>query len=75
MNVRTTRGPRRPLLEDEVQLLTPSSAALSRFLTARWIHLAMLNYEVPSSLLVKRVPPGTETLQRELRSPAHEPYR
>ena len=31
-----------------------------RFLTARWIHLAMLNYEVPPSLLVRRVAPGTE---------------
>jgi uncharacterized protein YqjF (DUF2071 family) len=30
------------------------------FLTARWIHLAMLNYEVPPSLLAGLVPAGTE---------------
>ncbi len=30
-----------------------------RFLTARWVHLAMLNYEVEPSLLQGRVPPGT----------------
>jgi hypothetical protein len=30
------------------------------FLTARWIHLAMLNYPVEPSLLEKFVPPGTE---------------
>ncbi len=30
-----------------------------RFLTARWIHLAMLNYEVEPSLLEPRVPAGT----------------
>ena len=31
-----------------------------RFLTARWHHLAMLNYEVDPSLLASRVPAGTE---------------
>jgi uncharacterized protein YqjF (DUF2071 family) len=30
------------------------------FLTAEWRHLAMLNYEVDPSLLLKLVPPGTE---------------
>ncbi len=30
------------------------------FLTARWVHLAMLNYEVDPSLLEERVPPGTD---------------
>jgi len=31
-----------------------------RFLTARWIHLAMLNYEVDPAILADRVPAGTE---------------
>jgi uncharacterized protein YqjF (DUF2071 family) len=31
-----------------------------KFLTARWIHLAMLNYAVEPSLLEDLVPPGTE---------------
>jgi len=31
-----------------------------KFLTARWIHLAMLNYEVDPAILEKLVPPGTE---------------
>jgi uncharacterized protein len=31
-----------------------------KFLTARWLHLAMLNYEVDSSLLQGRVPSGTD---------------
>jgi uncharacterized protein YqjF (DUF2071 family) len=31
-----------------------------RFLTARWIHLAMLNYEVEPAVLASRVPAGTE---------------
>lgn len=30
------------------------------FLTARWVHLAMLNYEVDPALLGKLVPPGTD---------------
>jgi uncharacterized protein len=30
------------------------------FLTARWVHLAMLNYEVEPSLLARLVPPGTD---------------
>ena len=30
------------------------------FLTAEWRHLAMLNYEVDRSLLLRLVPPGTE---------------
>ena len=30
------------------------------FLTARWVHLAMLNYEVDPALVAKLVPPGTE---------------
>jgi len=30
------------------------------FLTARWIHLAMLNYEVEPALLAKLVPDGTD---------------
>lgn len=31
-----------------------------RFLTARWRHLAMLNYEVDSAILTELVPTGTE---------------
>ena len=30
------------------------------FLTARWIHLAMLNYEVDPAILAPHVPAGTE---------------
>ena len=30
-----------------------------QFLTARWIHLAMLNYEVDPAVLLDRVPAGT----------------
>ena len=29
------------------------------FLTARWVHLAMLNYEVDPAILAQRIPPGT----------------
>jgi uncharacterized protein YqjF (DUF2071 family) len=36
------------------------NAAARPFLTARWLHLAMLNYEVDPALLAKRVPAGTE---------------
>src|ERR1043166_848413 len=32
----------------------------SRFLTAKWLDLAMLNYEIDPALLVKRAPLGTE---------------
>jgi len=35
-------------------------SAMRPFLTARWQHLAMLNYEVPPELLRDRVPRGTE---------------
>jgi len=35
-------------------------AKARKFLTARWIHLAMLNYEVEPSLLGQLVPAGTE---------------
>lgn len=31
-----------------------------KFLTAHWIHLAMLNYEVDPSVLAKLVPVGTD---------------
>ncbi len=31
-----------------------------KFLTARWVHLAMLNYEVDPAILEERVPDGTE---------------
>lgn len=31
-----------------------------RFLTARWVHLAMLNYEVSPGVLADRAPAGTE---------------
>ena len=40
---------------------TPDPAAVRRpFLTARWRHLAMLNYEVDPAVLAPRVPAGTE---------------
>src|SRR5262245_50304178 len=32
----------------------------SRFLTANWLTLAMLNYEIEPAVLLKRVPSGTE---------------
>lgn len=38
----------------------PIDSRASRFLTARWIHLAMLNYEVDPAVLVPLVPVGTE---------------
>ena len=37
-----------------------ASSALRPFLTARWQHLAMLNYEVPPEVLAPLVPAGTE---------------
>ena len=37
-----------------------SSSELRPFLTARWQHLAMLNYEVPPEVLLPLVPAGTE---------------
>lgn len=37
-----------------------SSTAASRFLTAEWRHLVMLNYEVDPAVLRPRVPAGTE---------------
>ena len=36
------------------------AAASPRFLDARWIHLAMLNYEVDPDILTPRVPAGTQ---------------
>lgn len=38
------------------------------FLTARWVHLAMLNYEVDPAILARRVPAGTELDQFEGRT-------
>lgn len=39
---------------------TPAAKPTVEFLTARWMHLAMLNYEVDSALLADRVPAGVE---------------
>ena len=40
--------------------MAPPDRRPGRFLTARWVHLAMLNYEVDRSILEGRVPVGTE---------------
>lgn len=40
-------------------MASPSSNA-SPFLTARWVHLVMLNYEIDPAVLRDRVPAGTE---------------
>lgn len=39
---------------------SPGEAPAGRFLTARWIHLAMLNYEIDPAALAPLVPAGTE---------------
>ena len=39
---------------------SPGEPLAGRFLTARWVHLAMLNYEVDPAVLAPWVPAGTE---------------
>jgi hypothetical protein len=41
-------------------MATPQAVSAPVFLTAEWLHLVLLNYTVPPSLLEPLVPKGTE---------------
>ena len=52
-------SPERSLGDDPGQDRGRADVAMPRFLTARWIHLAMLNYEIDPAVLASRIPGGT----------------